>query len=262
MANYAIIIGINHYTAPDKQGLKALKGAVNDAQKIYEWIIGPGGVPPENCRLIQSVADPLNPIKNQVDHAIADIVRMVVTKDNKNADRLYFYFAGHGMGVQIDRENNGLCMADWDEYMRDSATLSSSEYKKKFINEGLFKEVVIWLDCCRTTKLFLSPQPGPGIVPLGQNNNPRMMLAFGTEFKNEAFEAEFSIGNDLETRGVFTRVLLDGLIDLARNERGKVDANDLMDYLDFFVPRAAQQAGFSQEPEFYTNLTKVKTIMF
>lgn len=263
MSSYAIIIGINHYTPPLQQGLRPLQGAINDAQRIYEWITGPGGVPPANCILIQSSPAPLTPIKNIVDRAIANIIKSVVNEDNSDADRLYFYFAGHGMGVKIDRENNGMCMADWDEWMRDAATLSSSEYKKKFINEGLFKEVVMWMDCCRTTQLYLNPLGGPGIVPIGPNNNPRVMVAFSTEFRNEAFEAEFSAPAGAETRGIFTKVLLDGLMGkIVKSGSGMVDGNDLINHLDYYVPIEAQLAGFNQEPEFYTNLTKAKTIMF
>jgi uncharacterized caspase-like protein len=262
MSSYAIIIGINHYTPPNERGLRPLNGAIRDAQEIYNWITGPGGVPVANCALIQSTQAPLDPIKTKVDRAIANIMRSVVENDNKDADRLYFYFAGHGMGVEIDRENNGMCMADWDEYMRDAATISSSEYKKKFINEGLFKEVVMWMDCCRTTQLYLNPQGSPGIVPIGPNNKPRIMVAFATEFRNEAFEAEFNAPAGTETRGIFTKVLLEGLTAKIPKTNGFVDGIDLINHLDFFVGEEAQSAGFSQDPEIYSNLTKARTIIF
>jgi hypothetical protein len=262
MGSYAIIIGINHYTPPENDGLKTLLGAINDSQTIFDWVTGPGGVPAANCRLIQSSPNPLNPVKTQIDRAVTDIVRMVIANDNKDADRLYFYFAGHGLGVQGDRENNGLCMADWDDYMGDAATLSSSEYKRKFINEGLFKEIVIWLDCCRTTKLFLRPMAGPGIVPMGPNDNPRIMVAFATEYKNEAFEASNPGLNTADTRGIFTRVLIEGLQHGIPLRNGSVDGVDLINYLSFHVPIEAQNANFNQEPDIYSNINAVRTITF
>ncbi|MEO6523038.1 MAG: caspase family protein [Mucilaginibacter sp.] len=259
MSSYAIVIGINHYTPPQRDGLKTLFGAIPDSQKVYDWLIGPGGLPAANCKLIQSGPDPLTPIKNLIDRAISDIVRTVVERDNRNADRFYFYFAGHGMGIQGDRENNGMCMADWDEYMRDAATLSSSEYKRKFINEGLFKEVVMWMDCCRTTKLFLTPGASPGVTPIGPNDNPAFMVAFAAEFRSEAFEADQL---DQDPRGIFTSVLLRGLNGDILLRNGGVDAVDLINYLAFHVPVEAQNVGFSQRPEIINNLNTTQTFNF
>lgn len=262
MSSYAIIIGINHYTPPTKRGLKTLQGAINDSQLIYNWITTEGGVDPDNVELIQSTADPLHPIKHKIDRAISTIIGKVIDNDKKNADRLYFYFAGHGMGVEKDRENNGMCMADWDTLISDAATLSSAEYKKKFINEGLFKEVVMWMDCCRKTDLFLNPQGGPGIRLEGPNTNPRIMVAFATEYKNAAREATFDGPNGPETRGVFTQVLLEGLNGGVIKKDGYVDGLDLINYLDFNIPIRAQEAGFDQTPEFQYNLTQLRSINF
>jgi len=260
MASYAIIIGVNDYTDPVHKGLKTLKGAIRDANDVYDWIIGEGGVLPENAYLITSTQNPLNPIKNDVDVAIGEIMEKVDKNDHLDADRLYFYFAGHGLGVELDLENSGMCMANWSEYMKDSASLSSKDYKQKFLNEGLFKEVVIWMDCCRNTKYYFRPQGGPGITPLGPNFNPKWMLASATEYQNQAFEYDDPAVGD-EKRGIFTSVLLKGLEGDA-SDGEHVTATSLGDYLYYNVPKKAQENGYSQRPDISGNTGKYNQIIF
>lgn len=260
-SNFAIVIGVNDYVEPARQGLRTLSGAIADAEAVHQWLIDEGEVLPENCHLIRSQRNPLNPIKNDVDRAIVNIIREVRDNLNSDANRLYFYFAGHGMSVERDQENNGLCMADWEELMKDVASLSSSEYKRKFINEGLFKEVVIWLDCCRNTKLFFTPQGGPAIVPLGPNIEPRWYIAYATQFQNEAFEVTSASNN--ETRGVFTSVLLEGLSGAASDSGSRpVTDRELSDYLAYHVPIRAQDSGYSQVPQMQSNTNKYNPIIF
>jgi uncharacterized caspase-like protein len=259
MASYAVIVGVNHYTPENQKGLKGLQGAIHDATNFYDWVTTKGGIPKENCHLITSSTDPLKPIKDMVDDAIIAINDAVIQNDNKDADRLYFYFAGHGLGVELDQENNGMCMANWAESRRDAAALSSSDYKRKFINEGLFKEVVILMDCCRNTKMYFTPHGSPGIVPLGPNITPKWMVGFATQHQNEAFEANLA---NTDTRGVFTKVLLDGLNGAASKDGRTISAGDLIDHLYYNVPIEAQAAGFNQKPDILNNLNAHHTFYF
>jgi uncharacterized caspase-like protein len=260
MSNYAVVIGINDYTPPEQQGLKALHGAIPDAKEFYNWVTTRGGVPSANCHLILSTFDPQNPkpVKKEVDDALVKIIKAVVANDNKDADRFYYYFAGHGLAVELDKYNNGMCMADWSEWNRDAAALSSRDYEQKFLNEGLFKEVVIFLDCCRNPKLFFHPQGAPAIVRLGPNNNTKYLVGFGAQSQNEAFENLKAP----EPRGIFTKVLLDGLNGAAAKEGNKIPAANLVDYVTIQVPLEAQEVGFIQEPEFSSNTSTTKTIYF
>ncbi|MBC8052155.1 MAG: caspase family protein [Sphingobacteriaceae bacterium] len=258
MSRYAIVIGINDYTPTERLGLKTLSGAIKDAERMSEWLITLGGVPAENCHLITSTADPLNPIKDIVDTAINNIV-IKVAENAMDADRLYFYFAGHGLGVDFDLENTGLCMANWSDYFGDAASLSSQAYKRKFLSEGLFKEVVIWMDCCRTVKVSLNPAGPPRIFLRGPNNQPKWYMAYGTQYQKQAFEAALM---PEEMRGIFTKVLLDGLNGAAKHDEGGITSANLSDYLELNVPLEAQNAGFSQYPEISSNLTSAKPMLF
>lgn len=263
MANYGIAIGINDYTPPNQRGLKGLRGAIPDATEVHKWMIEHGKVPSDNCILITSTSDPLHPDKTIVDTAIAKIIGMTLNNGG-NADRLYFYFAGHGLGVDRDSENNGMCMANWNELLRDGAALSSKSYKQKFTNEGLFKEVVMWLDCCRNTKVNMNPGENPGLMQMGPNLNPKWFVGFATQYQSQAFESTSTsiAGTSKEARGIFTKVLLKGLKGDAARDGRPINADDLRDYLRFHVPVYAQEDGYIQRPDVYHNTDSYDPMLF
>jgi len=261
MANYGIAIGINHYTPPTSQGLKELKGAIQDATEVYKWLINEANVPVGNARLVTSTLDPLRPDKTIVDTAITEIIQLILN-NGADADRFYFYFAGHGLGVERDSENNGMCMANWNELMRNGTSLSSKSYKQKFLNEGLFKEVVMWLDCCRNTKVNMTPENNPGLTLMGQNLNPKWFVGYATQYQSPAFESSVLTASGNETRGIFTRVLLEGLRGAAAKNGKPVNADDLRDHLRFYVPREAEKAGYLQKPDVYHNTDSFDLMLF
>jgi hypothetical protein len=247
MSNHAIIIGINNYTPVERQGLITLNGAIRDAESVHKWVTTRGGVDNDNAHLIISNERQLTPVKDLIDDTIGEIINNV-NAEGGVGDRFYFYFAGHGLGVENDRENNGLCMANWDENKRDSAALSSGDYKRKFVIEGLFKEIVVWLDCCRNPRIYFNPAGAGAITPRPRNANPKWMLAFGTQYLNQAFETSG------EARGIFTQVLLEGLDVNQGNGGAPVSVDDLRDYLAYRVPIEAQNAGYTQTPEIFSNV--------
>jgi len=261
MSRYAIIIGVNHYTPVSQKGLKPLTGAIQDATDIYKWAIAEGGVDPENAFLITSTEQPLNPIKHQVDQAVEKITAKIVEQESSKAERIYFYFAGHGIGVELDRENNGLCMANWTEYGSNTSSLSSKDYLLSFLNQGLFKEIVIWMDCCRTSRFFFTPAGPPSIQRLGNVSDPLYMVAFGSQFQNQAFEYSVGTNYQVDKRGVFTAVLLEGLNGGAETA-GVINARTLGDYLHYFVPIRASENNFLQHPEVIGNVSALNTIVF
>lgn len=258
MEEYAIIIGVTHYTPVERRGLNELLGAIPDAEHVYDWICSQTGgkVPLNNIHYIISDVTASNPLKHQIDEAIEKITEKILNK-GVAAKRLYFYYAGHGLAVENDAENNGLCMANWSEINKDTAALSSGEYKKKFRTEGLFHEIVMWLDCCRQVQIFFNPQGG-GVNPYGFARNPVYMKAFAAQYENEAFEAT---GLNGEKRGVFTEVLLEGLHGGAEVD-GQITAMSLANYLHKHVPTRAQHYGYSQSPEILGNYHAQNPIIF
>jgi len=262
LANYGISIGINNYIPPDKNGLTPLGYACDDAVEIHKWMWQHGGVPEANAILITSTGDNIEPVKAKIDYEISEMIKKIVEDEDCDADRFYFYFSGHGVGVELDSENNGLCMADWTVYLKDANSLSASSYKQKFISEGLFKEVIIWLDCCRNTKVNVRPSAHPGMTRYGKNN-PLVFLGYATQYQSKAFEAASNIlPRQDESRGIFTRVLLDGLKGAASVDGNRITADNLRDYLVFQTPLEAQLEGYLQDPEVMHSANIVKQMFF
>ena len=261
MLDWSIIVGINHYVSPSDYGLKPLNGAIRDAICIAKWLLKHGNVPRKNIKLIISNKNLQPVIKNDVDKEIAAVVKEIITGPG-SANRLYFYFAGHGIGVDNDIENNGLCLSNWDHYIYDAATLSSSDYKRKFLSQGLFKEVIMWLDCCRNVEQRLTPGASSGFKYQGINLNPRYFVAKATTYDNQSFEAAQTIDGHKEWRGIFTKVLLDGLNGAAKNSKGDIDAVSLSNYLYKNVSPEASKEGYSQEPDISHNASPENPINF
>ena len=126
--DFAIIIGINDYTPPNQKGLKTLQGAVNDANRLEAWVASAtgGNVPAGNIKKIISSPIPLKPLQDEIDDAFLEI-ETAIQANGGTARRLYFYFAGHGLGTLDNTANTALCLANWSENRRQSA-LSSEEY--------------------------------------------------------------------------------------------------------------------------------------
>jgi hypothetical protein len=245
--DFAIIIGINDYTPVNLSGLKTLQGAVNDANKVEAWVASAtgGNVPAGNIKKIISSPTPLKPLQDEIDDAFLDIEASIKANGGL-ARRLYFYFAGHGLGTLDSTVDTGLCLANWSEYRRQSA-LSSESYKDYIKQYGYFKEIIFIADCCRNTKINIKPKaptfssPVPGLNA-GQTN---MFVAYATQYQDQSFEIE-SI--DSEMRGAFTTVLLEAL-EGGASKNGVIGADDLRDYLKIETPKIALQLGYKQIPE-------------
>lgn len=262
--DFAIIIGINDYTPISLKGLRTLQGAINDANNVEKWVASTSGgnVPSGNIKKIISTPNPLRPFQTEIDMAFDQIIESINAKGGL-ARRLYFYFAGHGLGTLDSSIDTGLCPANWSEFLRHTA-LSSESYKDYIKQIGYFEEIFFIADCCRNTKIniklktpgFSSPVPGQNA---GQTN---MFVAYATQYQDQSFEIE---SVDSEMRGAFTTVLLEAL-EGAASKNGVIGADDLRDYLAIETPKLALKMGYKQIPDithtFIQNasLVKVKDI--
>src|SRR4249920_1728852 len=102
MANWAVIVGINTYWRPEA----CLKGAVRDALDFYDWArsVDGGAVPTANLFLALE-PDP-GTIRTRVydgSHETAvGIIDQLIKRSGGGGDRLFFYFAGHGLTSRIN----------------------------------------------------------------------------------------------------------------------------------------------------------------
>jgi hypothetical protein len=254
--DFAIVIGIDTYPA-----LRRLRAAVKDSAKFLEWLTSPigGDVPADNIRHIQSppqnssspFSTEARPLQGQIDEAL---VEFGVNNRMRIGRRLYFYFAGHGLGTTF--EDVGMLMAN--------ATMTSLRSNiglkgyQAFLHEnGYFDEVVFILDCCRDQAInvgtgvppftFVSPPPPPRTI--------ESLVILAAQFGEKAFEPSQATENGVEPRGILTQALLEGLNGQAANALGEVTAFTLRDYLmkrvkDLALPR------LNQDPSIQPVLTK------
>jgi len=142
--DFAVVIGIDGYA-----GLRPLKAAKRDATRFSEWLIDPGGggLPPENVRLIRSNITPgepfsARPILQDIEEALWSIGVQQYTRLGR---RLYFYFAGHGVGPAF----NEVAMLLATAAMGRLTNIGLTQVQRFFHDAAVFDEVVYILDCCR-----------------------------------------------------------------------------------------------------------------
>lgn len=247
--DYALVIGINDYPLHGSDG-KNLKGAIPDAKRFADWLTDRetgGGLPPENCHLVTSAANPmLRPVSTEIDMTIAQI-----GKDAKAAGggrRFYLFFAGHGQSVttaNIDDVDVALCMPQWSRDLLNAA-LSSDHYFNSVRRCIPFDELVAFFDCCRSRTLRAAAMPtafGCQAAWAGFEQ-VRGMMVYAAEDESRAFET----GEGDEARGYFTSALLAALQGGAARPEGGVTWKDLWQNLQANVPRLAQEKGRKQTP--------------
>src|SRR4051812_27848904 len=120
MANnehFAVIVGINYYTPENLGGLPTLEAPMNDASDFEEWLLTIGGLPKKNIEVVKSTANPLEPLQKQVDDAI---IKTILKVPQTGAERIYFYFSGHGVGIDMTSTKvSAMCLADWSSIRRN-----------------------------------------------------------------------------------------------------------------------------------------------
>ena len=213
--HYAVVVGINPYP-----GIGDLTAAHADATDFYKWVTSPRGgkVPEQNAVCILgewasgAPVDDANPTREKIYDAINEYKQRV--KSKLEADpavwpntRLYFFGAGHG--IAPERRDAALLAANTvsDRFTRHVSCASLLEF---FTDAQLFRELVLFADCCRNSKIGTVPR-----MPVDMSEDPldrggvRKFFACGSIFGRQALE-ETDLPLD-ERRGYFTRALLSGL---------------------------------------------------
>ncbi|MEJ7598631.1 MAG: caspase family protein [Kofleriaceae bacterium] len=216
--DFAVVIGIDDYPS-----FRPLKGAVADATAFRDWLCDPagGGLRPEHVKFVTSTPTP-TPEQKHIDQVIEELI---VTADrNEGGRRLYFYFSGHGAAATDAMANVALLLADWSK-KRARLGLSSQSYANDLASYGLFEELAVFLDCCRTEStpiVGLACTLTPTVTTA--KTVTRNFVAYAAEFGQSAFERP-----DGELwQGVFTRCLLQ----ILKRSGGGVTAGELKDLLE------------------------------
>jgi Caspase domain len=211
MANWALVIGIDQYWTERAR----LKGAVRDALEMRKWLLDPacGNVPEENLTLVLSPLDGAEPAGVQGAKGtyaeIATAIDGLIKRSGGSGDRLFFYYAGHGLTARIDQsDENALVATDFTNVVTtNSMSLRSLwEYFETF----QFADQFFFVDACRNI-----PWEGEfriGEWPLPRKRNPglppvQQFVLYATSPGLKAQEIR-EAGNE---RGAFTDALVCGL---------------------------------------------------
>ncbi len=260
--NYAVVIGIDHYEK------KPLAAAVSDAKEFAKYLFSKKLVPASDNTINKFKDDhpEINIDKALQDNSGADNLKLLISDannqiaDNRDIDkvideviqdakkhrqeknRLYFYFAGHGIGVTYDK--TALCLRYWPNWINHC--ISSLDYKAWFINKGVFDEILIFLDCCRDYDQNINADsPAPDWqTPIGEKS-PKILICNATMYGKLSYE----IGSD-KKRGAFTSFLIQALNgDADQNNTGQITAFDLRSHIDKNFESYAVQNGKYQKAQ-------------
>lgn len=233
--NWAIIIGINQYWKPSA----CLKGAVSDAVRVAEWLLGSEecGVPPENMYLLTNPPPATPPAGVDLREATADNLMRVMNDLNRRSggqgERLFFYYSGHGISNRESfRNEQALVMTDFEPDLTDKARKLGPIVQ--FFGETAFAEQFFFIDACRSPADFdFDFETGSTTV----KNKPDAVKAskvdqyilYSTTPGSKSKELAAAPGSPPGSeQGAFTGVLLEGL---AGDGTAKVYDSDNLDYV-------------------------------
>lgn len=258
--HFALVVGVDHY--PD---FRPLKGACNDARAFAQWLGHPdgGALPAANIACVLSSDPPPKPIHEEIDDALQALKRKVREATiGVEARRFYFYFSGHGLG--IDNRSTALCLPRWS-HERRMAALDFESYVRLIMGWGLFAETVFLLDCCRVRLIS-----GGGLAsslasaaPGDETSKSRSFIAYAAEFTQAAWEG--AIADDAggeEVRGHFTTALIAALSGAAAEPSGGVTAARLKDYIETQTPLIARAKNQYQNAEVDNGLSALSNPVF
>lgn len=217
----ALVIGINNYPAAP------LSGCVNDAAAIASALETNGdGSPNFDVRLITS---PSNAVSR------ADLRKSIQELFSTKCDAALFYFSGHGM---IKSTGGYLVTTDYEQY--DEGV--SMDDLLSYANQSPAQDKIIILDCCHSGAM--------GTPTINENNMSQ--LKEGLSVLTASRDSESAL--EINGRGVFTSLFVDGLNGGAADLRGHVTPGSIYAYVD-------QALGpWDQRPIFKTNVTRFTSL--
>ncbi|HZG36946.1 MAG TPA: caspase family protein [Gaiellaceae bacterium] len=217
MANWAVVIGIDRYWSEGAH----LRGAVRDALAVREWLLDPfgGDVPADNLQLVLAPG----PHSPPVDEALAAVpgtkaniivaINNLIQLSGGKGERLYFFFAGHGLTTRVsNRDESALLATDFNSVNTDNSIALRSLWE--YFETTQFDDQFLFVDACRNVppwnegaefelgRWTLPRTRDPGVPPVQQ------FILYATSPKLKATEVREEPGAE---HGAFTAALLDGL---------------------------------------------------
>ena len=227
-SSWALVIGIDEYKHADR-----LNYAANDARSVAKALAGLG------FKQVRTLLDGA-----ATKAAIEQMIYVDLKKSMGPEDRLFVFFAGHGITVPLPRggEEGYLIPVDGDP-KRPEVTAISMDEVRKMGKRATARQVLVAIDACfsgfaLTRDIRIEPRAD---VREALRESVVQVLTAGRKGQKVLEE---------DGHGLFTKRLLDGLRGLAdRERRGFVTASELAGWLS---PRVIRDSGERQHPQFST----------
>lgn len=227
--DYGLVVGINEYGEPPG----ALGGAKRDAQDFIAWLKSAdgGNLPPQNVDPFVSLSDAggKEPTYSSLLVLLVKIRKLAVLPKRRIGRRLYIFLAGHGISPPADLDETGLVTIEAQDQLMPN--VPGKQSADEFVLGGRFDEVLLFMDCCRVTDLLLKKSTNPFVEKSDAKaaGSIKRFYAFAAAFGKPARETE----EDKVTRGIFSRVLIEGLKGGATSDpNGRLTTTQLRAYLE------------------------------
>jgi len=200
--NWAISIGINQYEHLSHK--KQLKYAVQDAEKVYNFLCNQAGFASNNVLLCTDTSASLGRIPTRPSRS--NLIRLLtdeLIQHARGADNLWFFFSGHGVLGQ-DRHDYLLTCDGYPKSLE--LTAISVDFVTRCLIDCQAKNVVLLLDMCRNDYPDGSKSAGEvGAETLELTKQRGVTTIFSCSQGEESYEIP-----ELQ-QGAFTYVFLEAL---------------------------------------------------
>jgi hypothetical protein len=181
----AFLVGISNYA---DEMYPTLQGPINDVDLMEKWLAADGTsvtrivtkLPwPTSC-----TADTTPPVPDDFETPFVQLERSRMQLDPRGRlkNRLYLYFSGHGFcGRDINQEAEAALYTANANTFR-FAHIYGTYFARRAKAIGLFKEIILIMDCCRDSEINRMPVPpmlrlNPSPLPPGQYASLLMIYA-------------------------------------------------------------------------------------
>src|SRR5262249_5042056 len=158
---------------------------------------------------------------------------------------LYFYFSGHGIGIN-DTDVAMLLANAMTDALRNN--IGFAGYQNYLRHVAPFDELVFFLDCCRTRGNLaeaMGPTLNPPTTPSERFATVKQTVVMAALYGTEAFDMA---GDPTKRHGLLTQALLAGMRDRKAvvESTGEITALSLRSYVETRVQELAAAAGVTQ----------------
>jgi hypothetical protein len=242
--DYALVIGVARYQ--DKDRFAPLDGPNVDCAEFIDHLVHDGKMPKANIESVVWAPSVMHafPTRSDVELALQSLMFSPQGKVPRKGRRLYLFTAGH-CEAPGDTDINVLTA---ESGKIGPVCYPLSKVATAIHYSGLFKEIVLFTDGCRTAGDSCAPPVLDGL-PRGSSNEiakVRRLHAYACSLGLPAFEDEI----DGKIRGLFSCALIEGLNGKAKNNDGHINNLSLEEYLRVRVGQLGGSA-LGQEPEVY-----------